>query len=64
MLELQEKLEKAEGQVKMLEDSGREEMEAVKFQMSSESMNSQNQIKVSWIASSKGYSPWGLISQH
>ncbi|XP_046905511.1 FYVE and coiled-coil domain-containing protein 1 [Hypomesus transpacificus] len=45
MLELQEKLEKAEGQVKMLEDSGREEMEAVKFQMSSESMNSQNQIK-------------------
>ncbi|XP_067086634.1 FYVE and coiled-coil domain-containing protein 1 [Osmerus mordax] len=45
MLELQEKLEKAEGQVKMLEDSGREEMEAVKFQMSSDSMNSQNQIK-------------------
>uniref|UniRef100_A0A8C8I019 FYVE and coiled-coil domain-containing protein 1 n=1 Tax=Oncorhynchus tshawytscha TaxID=74940 RepID=A0A8C8I019_ONCTS len=47
MLELQEKLEKAEGQVRSLKDSSREEMEAVKFQMSSESMNHQNQIKVS-----------------
>ncbi|XP_020335812.1 FYVE and coiled-coil domain-containing protein 1 [Oncorhynchus kisutch] len=45
MLELQEKLEKAEGQVRSLKDSSREEMEAVKFQMSSESMNHQNQIK-------------------
>ncbi|CAB1314233.1 unnamed protein product, partial [Coregonus sp. 'balchen'] len=45
MLELQEKLEKAEGQVRSLKDSSQEEMEAVKFQMSSESMNHQNQIK-------------------
>lgn len=47
MLELQEKLEKAESQVKSLQDSSREETEAVKFQMSSESMNHQNQLKVS-----------------
>uniref|UniRef100_A0A8C7R5J9 FYVE and coiled-coil domain-containing protein 1 n=1 Tax=Oncorhynchus mykiss TaxID=8022 RepID=A0A8C7R5J9_ONCMY len=47
MLELQDKLEKAEGQVRSLQDTSLEEMEAVKFQMSSESMNHQNQIKVS-----------------
>uniref|UniRef100_A0A6Q2XVJ1 FYVE and coiled-coil domain-containing protein 1 n=1 Tax=Esox lucius TaxID=8010 RepID=A0A6Q2XVJ1_ESOLU len=46
MLELQDKLEKAEGQVRNLQESSREEIEAVKFQMSSESMNHQNQIKV------------------
>ncbi|CDQ94720.1 unnamed protein product [Oncorhynchus mykiss] len=45
MLELQDKLEKAEGQVRSLQDTSLEEMEAVKFQMSSESMNHQNQIK-------------------
>uniref|UniRef100_A0A3P8XCK0 FYVE and coiled-coil domain-containing protein 1 n=1 Tax=Esox lucius TaxID=8010 RepID=A0A3P8XCK0_ESOLU len=45
MLELQDKLEKAEGQVRNLQESSREEIEAVKFQMSSESMNHQNQIK-------------------
>uniref|UniRef100_A0A673XIE9 FYVE and coiled-coil domain-containing protein 1 n=1 Tax=Salmo trutta TaxID=8032 RepID=A0A673XIE9_SALTR len=47
ILELQDKLEKAEGQVRSLQDSSLEEMEAVKFQMSSEGMNHQNQIKVS-----------------
>uniref|UniRef100_A0A667XZT7 FYVE and coiled-coil domain-containing protein 1 n=1 Tax=Myripristis murdjan TaxID=586833 RepID=A0A667XZT7_9TELE len=46
LLELQEKLEKAQSQVKSLKDSSREEMEGIKFQMSSESMNYQNQIKV------------------
>uniref|UniRef100_A0A667XZR7 FYVE and coiled-coil domain-containing protein 1 n=1 Tax=Myripristis murdjan TaxID=586833 RepID=A0A667XZR7_9TELE len=45
LLELQEKLEKAQSQVKSLKDSSREEMEGIKFQMSSESMNYQNQIK-------------------
>ncbi|KAL1023160.1 hypothetical protein UPYG_G00037120 [Umbra pygmaea] len=45
MLELHDKLEKAEGQLKNLQDSSWEEMEAVKFQMSSESMNHQKQIK-------------------
>nr|XP_046157527.1 FYVE and coiled-coil domain-containing protein 1-like isoform X1 [Oncorhynchus gorbuscha] len=45
MLELQDKLEKAECQVRSLQDTSLEEMEAVKFQMSSESMNHQNQIK-------------------
>ncbi|KAJ7993202.1 hypothetical protein DPEC_G00270000 [Dallia pectoralis] len=45
MLELQDKLKKAEDQVRNLQDSSREEIEAVKFQMSSESMNHQNQVK-------------------
>ncbi|KAM3876458.1 FYVE and coiled-coil domain-containing protein 1 [Diretmus argenteus] len=45
MLELQEKLEKAEVQIKNLKESSREESEAVKFQMSSESMNHQLKIK-------------------
>uniref|UniRef100_A0A8D3A5J2 FYVE and coiled-coil domain-containing protein 1 n=1 Tax=Scophthalmus maximus TaxID=52904 RepID=A0A8D3A5J2_SCOMX len=45
--ELQEQLEKARNQVQSVKDAGREEMEAVKFQMSSESMNHQTQMKVS-----------------
>lgn len=43
--ELQEQLEKARNQVQSVKDAGREEMEAVKFQMSSESMNHQTQMK-------------------
>ncbi|XP_044216809.1 FYVE and coiled-coil domain-containing protein 1 isoform X2 [Thunnus albacares] len=43
--ELQELLEKTKNQVQSLKDSSREEMEAVKFQMSSESMNHQVQLK-------------------
>ncbi|XP_056132008.1 FYVE and coiled-coil domain-containing protein 1 [Lampris incognitus] len=45
IVELQEKLMKAENQTKVLQDAGREEVEAIKFQMSSESMSHQNQIK-------------------
>uniref|UniRef100_A0A8C4GGZ2 FYVE and coiled-coil domain-containing protein 1 n=1 Tax=Dicentrarchus labrax TaxID=13489 RepID=A0A8C4GGZ2_DICLA len=45
--ELQEQLEKAKSQMKNTKDSSREEVEAVKFQMSSESMNYQVQVKVS-----------------
>ncbi|XP_034035542.1 FYVE and coiled-coil domain-containing protein 1 isoform X2 [Thalassophryne amazonica] len=45
ILELQEQLEKANNQVKTLRDSSREEIKAFKFQMSSESMTQQNQIK-------------------
>uniref|UniRef100_A0A665SW59 FYVE and coiled-coil domain-containing protein 1 n=1 Tax=Echeneis naucrates TaxID=173247 RepID=A0A665SW59_ECHNA len=45
--ELQEELEKAKNQVQSIKDTSREETEAVKFQMSSESMNHQTQIKVS-----------------
>ncbi|XP_071403032.1 FYVE and coiled-coil domain-containing protein 1 [Centroberyx affinis] len=45
LLELQEKLEKSKSQVTNLKDSSREEMEGIKFQMSSESMNHQIQIK-------------------
>uniref|UniRef100_A0A3B4ASN6 FYVE and coiled-coil domain-containing protein 1 n=1 Tax=Periophthalmus magnuspinnatus TaxID=409849 RepID=A0A3B4ASN6_9GOBI len=44
--ELQDQLEKANSQVQSLKNSTREEVEAVKFQMSSESMNHQVQIKV------------------
>ncbi|XP_033847920.1 FYVE and coiled-coil domain-containing protein 1 [Periophthalmus magnuspinnatus] len=43
--ELQDQLEKANSQVQSLKNSTREEVEAVKFQMSSESMNHQVQIK-------------------
>lgn len=43
--ELQEQLEKANNQMQSLKNSSREEVEAVKFQMSSESMNHQVQIK-------------------
>ncbi|XP_076009646.1 FYVE and coiled-coil domain-containing protein 1 isoform X2 [Genypterus blacodes] len=43
--ELQQKLEKAHSQAQMIKDSSREEVEAVKFQMSSERMNQQTQIK-------------------
>ncbi|XP_055020627.1 FYVE and coiled-coil domain-containing protein 1 isoform X2 [Boleophthalmus pectinirostris] len=45
MKELQDQLEKANSQVQSLKNSTREEVEAVKFQMSSESMNHQVQIK-------------------
>ncbi|KAK2835622.1 hypothetical protein Q5P01_016106 [Channa striata] len=45
ILELQEQLEKAKHQVQGVKDSGREEMEAMRFQMSSENMNYQVQIK-------------------
>lgn len=47
--ELQQKLEKAHSQVQSIKDSSREEIEAVKFQMSSERMNQQTQMKVSLI---------------
>uniref|UniRef100_A0A8C6T380 FYVE and coiled-coil domain-containing protein 1 n=1 Tax=Neogobius melanostomus TaxID=47308 RepID=A0A8C6T380_9GOBI len=43
--ELQEQLEKANKQVQSLKNYSREEVEAVKFQMSSESMNHQVQLK-------------------
>lgn len=45
MKELQEQLEKSNNQVSSLKNYSREEVEAVKFQMSSESMNHQVQIK-------------------
>uniref|UniRef100_A0A669DLY8 FYVE and coiled-coil domain autophagy adaptor 1 n=1 Tax=Oreochromis niloticus TaxID=8128 RepID=A0A669DLY8_ORENI len=45
IMELQEELEKTKNQVQTIKDSNREEMEAIKFQMSSESMNYQVQIK-------------------
>lgn len=45
--ELQEQLEKTRNQVKSLKDSSHEEMGAVKFQMSSETMKYQNKMKVS-----------------
>uniref|UniRef100_A0AAQ5XRV0 FYVE and coiled-coil domain-containing protein 1 n=1 Tax=Amphiprion ocellaris TaxID=80972 RepID=A0AAQ5XRV0_AMPOC len=43
--ELQEQLEKTKTQVQSIKDSTREEMDAVKFQMSSENMNHQVQLK-------------------
>ncbi|CAJ1060414.1 FYVE and coiled-coil domain-containing protein 1 [Xyrichtys novacula] len=43
--ELQEQLEKAKNQMQNVKDSGREEAEAIKFQLSSESMNHQVQMK-------------------
>ncbi|XP_041861675.1 FYVE and coiled-coil domain-containing protein 1 [Melanotaenia boesemani] len=43
--ELQEQLEKTKKQMQSIKDCCREEIEAVKFQMSSESMNHQVQIK-------------------
>lgn len=45
MKELQKQLEKANDQAQSLKNYSREEVEAVKFQMSSESMNHQVQIK-------------------
>uniref|UniRef100_A0A3Q3VII0 RUN domain-containing protein n=1 Tax=Mola mola TaxID=94237 RepID=A0A3Q3VII0_MOLML len=45
--ELREKLEKAKNQMQTATDFSREEAEAIKFQMSSESMNHQVQMKVS-----------------
>ncbi|KAL6107822.1 fyco1 [Pungitius sinensis] len=43
--ELQQQLDKAKNQLRSVKDSNREEVEAVKFQMSSESMNHQLQVK-------------------
>ncbi|XP_041646860.1 FYVE and coiled-coil domain-containing protein 1 [Cheilinus undulatus] len=43
--ELQEQLEKTKTEIQSIKDSGREEAEAVKFQLSSESMNHQAQTK-------------------
>ncbi|XP_054646559.1 FYVE and coiled-coil domain-containing protein 1 isoform X2 [Dunckerocampus dactyliophorus] len=43
--ELQEQLEKSTSQLQNLRDSGQEEMEALKFQMSSENMKHQVQMK-------------------
>nr|XP_019936797.1 PREDICTED: FYVE and coiled-coil domain-containing protein 1 [Paralichthys olivaceus]XP_019936798.1 PREDICTED: FYVE and coiled-coil domain-containing protein 1 [Paralichthys olivaceus] len=45
IIELQGQLEKAKNQVQSVRDSSREETDAVKFQMSSESMNHQGQMK-------------------
>ncbi|XP_069551150.1 FYVE and coiled-coil domain-containing protein 1 isoform X1 [Brachyistius frenatus] len=45
IVELQDHLEKSKNQVQSMKDCSREEMEAVKFQMSSESMTNQVQIK-------------------
>ncbi|XP_039984518.1 FYVE and coiled-coil domain-containing protein 1 [Xiphias gladius] len=45
IVELQEQLERAKNQVQSIKDSSREEMDAVKFQMSSDSMNHQTQMK-------------------
>uniref|UniRef100_A0A672I456 FYVE and coiled-coil domain-containing protein 1 n=1 Tax=Salarias fasciatus TaxID=181472 RepID=A0A672I456_SALFA len=45
--ELQKQLEKTKNQVKTIKDSSREEIEGLKFQMSSESMNSEVLVKVS-----------------
>ncbi|KAJ3598984.1 hypothetical protein NHX12_032947 [Muraenolepis orangiensis] len=45
VVELQEKLGKAEGEVQTLQSTSREEMDAVKFKISSESMSHQNQLK-------------------
>ena len=47
VVELQQQLGKAEGQVQTLQHASREEMDAVRFQISSESMSHQNQLKVS-----------------
>uniref|UniRef100_A0A3Q0S4Z8 RUN and FYVE domain-containing protein 4 n=1 Tax=Amphilophus citrinellus TaxID=61819 RepID=A0A3Q0S4Z8_AMPCI len=46
IVKLQEELEKTKNQVQTIKDLSREEMAAIKFQMSSESMNYQVQIKV------------------
>ncbi|CAL8307816.1 unnamed protein product [Lota lota] len=45
VVELQEQLGKAEGQVQTLQHASREEMDAVRFKISSESMSHQNQLK-------------------
>ena len=46
VVELQQQLGKAEGQVQTLQHTSREEMDAVRFQISSESMSHQNKLKV------------------
>ncbi|XP_070687936.1 FYVE and coiled-coil domain-containing protein 1 isoform X2 [Pempheris klunzingeri] len=43
--ELQEQLDKARSQMQSVKDSNREEAEAIKFQISSESMNHQAQVR-------------------
>ncbi|XP_040895976.1 FYVE and coiled-coil domain-containing protein 1 [Toxotes jaculatrix] len=45
ILELQDQLGKAKDQVQSVKESSQEEVEAIKFQMSSESMNHQTQMK-------------------
>uniref|UniRef100_A0AAQ4S6G7 FYVE and coiled-coil domain-containing protein 1 n=1 Tax=Gasterosteus aculeatus aculeatus TaxID=481459 RepID=A0AAQ4S6G7_GASAC len=45
IVELQQQLDKARNQLKSVKDANQEEVEAVKFQMSSESMNHQLQVK-------------------
>ncbi|XP_062411898.1 FYVE and coiled-coil domain-containing protein 1-like [Sardina pilchardus] len=45
LLEVQEKLQKAEAQALTQQDTGREEMQALKFQMSSEIMSQQSLIQ-------------------
>ncbi|KAM7012460.1 FYVE and coiled-coil domain-containing protein 1 isoform 1-T2 [Tautogolabrus adspersus] len=45
IVELREQLEKAQKQLQSVKDSSREEVEAIKFQLSSESMNHQVQMK-------------------
>ncbi|XP_030228473.1 FYVE and coiled-coil domain-containing protein 1 [Gadus morhua] len=45
VVELQQQLGKAEGHVQTLQHASREEMDAVRFQISSESMSHQNQLK-------------------
>lgn len=48
IMELQEQLENAKNQTQKAKGSSREEVDAIKFQMSSESMNHQIQMKVSY----------------
>nr|XP_020462695.1 FYVE and coiled-coil domain-containing protein 1 [Monopterus albus] len=45
VVELREQLEKAKNHMESVRDSSREELEAIKFQMSSETMNHQAQMK-------------------
>ncbi|XP_058494259.1 FYVE and coiled-coil domain-containing protein 1 [Solea solea] len=45
IVELQEQLEKARNQLQGVKESSREELKAIKFQMSSDSMNHQTQMK-------------------
>ncbi|XP_059197312.1 FYVE and coiled-coil domain-containing protein 1 [Centropristis striata] len=45
VMELQEQLDKARDKMQSVKDTSREEVEAAKFQMSSESMNHQGQMK-------------------
>uniref|UniRef100_A0A3Q3R692 FYVE-type domain-containing protein n=1 Tax=Monopterus albus TaxID=43700 RepID=A0A3Q3R692_MONAL len=49
VVELREQLEKAKNHMESVRDSSREELEAIKFQMSSETMNHQAQMKVNHV---------------